>query len=330
METITCHEASRLDIFLAKSLDVPRNQIINLIKSHGVLVNEKNIKKQSFKLDINDEIQINFPNPKITKPEYEVDFDVDILYEDEEILVINKPPFLTVHPAPSVKEATLVDWLKKKNFRLSTLNGEERHGIVHRIDKQTSGALVVAKTNKAHEALSKQLKDKSMGRYYLALIDVPIKEKCIIEKSIGRNPKNRLQMTIIEDGRYAKSAFYPLQNSKDDKNQLIAVKLYTGRTHQIRVHLKSLSRHILGDDLYGFKSQGAKISRTMLHAYILYLSHPITNKPLMIKAPLFDDFKGFYEKYFLRNKNDEIFNQDSIVEHFSDVHGWMCHQLPKT
>ncbi len=320
---ITADKNERLDIFLKDYIPVARNQIANLIKSHGVLVNDKLIKKPSFKLTAHDELKIDFPKPQQSKAEYEVDFDINILYEDDDILVINKPPFLTVHPAPSVKEATLVDWLKQKNFRLSTLNGEERHGIVHRIDKQTSGALVVAKTNLAHEGLSRQLEDKTMGRYYLALIDVPLKQRCIVEKNIARNPKNRLLMAHVESGKYAKSALTPLLMSKDGKTQLIAVKLFTGRTHQIRVHLKTLSRHILGDDLYGFKSQGAKISRVMLHAYILYLRHPITNEVLNIKAPLFDDFSVLCEKYFSRKINED-FKQDNIIECFSDCDDWLC------
>lgn len=323
MKTFTCKENSRLDTYLSLALNQPRNQVMKLIKTSGVHVNEKLTCKPSFKLLQNDIVSVSFPKSETTKPEYEVDFDIDILYEDDEILVINKPPFLTIHPAKSVKEATLVDWLKSKNFRLSTISGEERHGIVHRIDKQTSGALVVAKTNKAHEHLSKQLEKKSMGRYYLALIDVPLKEKCIVEKNIARNPKNRLQMGISNNGRNAKSAFYPLITSDDNKNQLIAVKLFTGRTHQIRVHLKSLSRHILGDDLYGFKRQKAKIPRVMLHAYLLYLIHPITNKLLSIRAPLFDDFSKLSEKYFLRNENDKIFSKSHIHKCFNDVSGWV-------
>ncbi len=319
---IVADNTSRVDVFLSKKLDITRNQITNLIKTHGIYVDEKLVKKPSFKLEIGQNIELSFKEPTLSDVTYEVNFDVDILYEDEDILIVNKPPFLTVHPAPSVKEATLVDWLKKKGFSLSTISGEERHGIVHRIDKETSGVLVVAKNNKAHKSLSKQLENKSMGRYYLAIIDTPLKQKNVVEKNIARNPKNRLAMSVCEHGRYAKSAFYPLLLSNDEKKQLIAVKLFTGRTHQIRVHLNSMSRHILGDDLYGFKSQGAKIPRVMLHAYTLYLSHPVTNEPIFIKAPLFNDFKGLCEKYFSRNI-DEDFTQDNISLHFRDVDSWL-------
>ena len=229
-----------------------------------------------------------------------------MLFEDEYLLIINKPPFLTVHDAPSVKEATLVDWLKSKGVTLSTISGEERHGIVHRIDNQTSGALVVAKTNEVHVGLRVQLENKSMGRYYLALIDLPLKESCFVTKSIARNPKNRLKMLASNEGKEAKSAFCKLQESQNDKTELICAKLFSGRTHQIRAHLESLSRHILGDTLYGFKSQKAKIPRVMLHAYLLYFTHPITGEKIIQKAPLFDDFYAQMSFRFEQERIDEI------------------------
>ncbi|MCH9813125.1 MAG: RluA family pseudouridine synthase, partial [Epsilonproteobacteria bacterium] len=173
----------RLDICLQETLQSPRNQIEQFIKNHGVSVNKKLISKPGFKLKGNETIEFELPKIEKRSPQ-KIDFDIDILYEDEDLLIINKPPHLVVHPAPSVKEPTLVDWLKYKGVSLSTLSGEERHGIVHRIDKETSGALVVAKNNDAHLALSKQLEDKSMGRYYLALIDLPLKEHIIVDRAI--------------------------------------------------------------------------------------------------------------------------------------------------
>jgi 23S rRNA pseudouridine1911/1915/1917 synthase len=219
-------------------------------------------------------------------------------------MVINKPSGLVVHPAPSVKEATLVDWLVKKGISLSTISGEERHGIVHRIDKETTGALVVAKDNKVHEMLSEQLQDKSMGRYYLALIDCPLKEDIVVDKPIGRNPKNRLKMDVVAHGKSAKTAFKKLV-STEHGTELIAAKLFTGRTHQIRVHLNTLGRHILGDDLYGFKSKRDKISRVNLHAYLLYLVHPVTGEKMEFTAPLFDDMKTYMIKYFDQDEIDK-------------------------
>jgi 23S rRNA pseudouridine1911/1915/1917 synthase len=231
--------------------------------------------------------------------------------------VINKPPFLTVHPAPSVKEVTVVDWLIKKGISLSTISGDERHGIVHRIDKQSSGALVIAKNNEAHKNLSAQLEDKSMGRYYLSLIDIPLKSDLIVDKPIARNRTNRLKMDVISGGRESKSAFCKIALSENQKTELIAAKLFTGRTHQIRVHLNLLSRHILGDSLYGFKSQNSKIPRVMLHAYLLYLKHPKTGKSLLIKAPLFEDFNDLIKKYFQEDEINEKMESSYIIKRFS-------------
>jgi len=223
---------------------------------------------------------------------------------------------LVVHPAPSVKEPTLVDWLVKKGISLSTISGEERHGIVHRIDKETTGALVVAKDNKVHEALSEQLQDKSMGRYYLALIDHPLKDDIIVDKPIGRNPKNRLKMDVVSHGKPARTAFKKLLTSAYDV-ELIAAKLFTGRTHQIRVHLNTLGRHILGDDLYGFKTKRDKIARVNLHAYLLYLVHPVTGEKMEFTAPLFDDMKTYMTKYFDQGEIDEKINPSTLGTHFS-------------
>ena len=296
MNKFSVKSAGRIDKVLAAALDVSRNQVEKLVKDGLVSVNGKTITKNSVKVVEGDEIAYTFKEAEKRAP-VEIDFDVDILYEDEYLLVINKPSGLVVHPAPSVKEATLVDWLVKKGVSLSTISGEERHGIVHRIDKETTGALVVAKDNKTHEALSEQLQDKSMGRYYLALIDCPLKADTIVEKPIGRNPNNRLKMDVVPHGKTAKTAFKKLLETSHG-TELIAAKLFTGRTHQIRVHLNTLGRHILGDDLYGFKSKRDRIARVNLHAYLLYLTHPVSGKKMAFVAPLFDDMTQYMAKYF--------------------------------
>jgi 23S rRNA pseudouridine1911/1915/1917 synthase len=315
--TFTCTKSGRLDVIMSEELSLPRNQIEQLIKQVGVSVDGKVIHKSGFKLKGEEFIEYNFIQAVKEKESYEVDFDIDVLYEDEDILVINKPPFLTVHPAPSVKEATLVDWLIKRGISLSTISGDERHGIVHRIDKETSGALVVAKNNAAHVNLSAQLEDKSMGRYYLGLIDIPLKEDMIVDKPIARNPKNRLKMDIVQGGRESKSAFCKLSLSDNGKMELITAKLFSGRTHQIRVHLKSLSRHIIGDSLYGFKSQNSKIPRVMLHAYIVYLKHPTSGEFLLVEAPLFEDFENLLQKHFKKDEIDAKINSSYIIERFN-------------
>ncbi len=233
-------------------------------------------------------------------------------------MVINKPAGVVVHPAPSVKGATVVDWLKERGISLSTMAGKERHGIVHRLDKDTTGALVIAKTDEVHRKLSLQLRDKSMGRYYLALIDYPLKESGIVERPIGRSRNNRLKMDIVPNGKEAKSAFYKLIES-DANVELIAVKLFTGRTHQIRVHLNSLGRHILGDVLYGFKSKQDTIKRVLLHAYKLYLIHPITDRKIEFIAPLFPDMKDYLYQRFDKGEIDEKINPNSIDSLFKSI-----------
>nr|WP_281951094.1 RluA family pseudouridine synthase [Nitrosophilus kaiyonis] len=311
-------ENERLDKYISKKLEVSRNQIESLVKKGLVKINGKIAKKGGIKVKLYDEIEVCFLQAE-KKEGHKVDFDIEILYEDDDILVINKPSGITVHPAPSVKEATVVDWLKKHGISLSTLAGEERHGIVHRLDKETSGVMVIAKNNQSHENLSKQLQNKTMGRYYLAIIEPPLKENVIVEKPIYRNPKNRLKMAIVPGGKYAKTAFCKIQTSFDGKFELIGAKLFTGRTHQIRVHLSSIGRHILGDSLYGFKSKNVKIDRVFLHAYILYLEHPTTKKSLRFVAPLPKDMRDFLKKRFDWEKIDEKILPDRFDKLFDFV-----------
>ncbi|MEO1959332.1 MAG: RluA family pseudouridine synthase [Nautiliaceae bacterium] len=303
---IVADKNQRVDKFLSEYLKENRNQIEQLIKKGAVKINQKVAKKCGVKLKKGDIIEIDFPK-KEEKEQKEAKFDIPILYEDEHLLVINKPPGIVVHPAPSVKEPTLVDWLKQKGFSLSTIAGDERFGIVHRIDKETSGALVIAKDNKTHEFLSKQLKNKSMGRYYLMLLNEPLKEPKCINAPIGRNPKIRTKMGIVKNGKEAKTLFVPVYEN------LTAAKLFTGRTHQIRVHLTSLRRYILGDKTYGKKNQD---KRVMLHAKEIYFLHP-NGKKLSIIAPLFDDFKKNLPKGI---KDEEI----NSISHLFDAHHRLC------
>jgi pseudouridylate synthase len=528
LDNLIAQCSERLDVFLSSQLGISRNQISSLIKSAAVKVDGAVQTKPGYKLSAGELVHIDYPAPAPQQTSADrLNFDVEILYEDEDLLVVNKPAGLTVHPAASVKEPTLVDWLKSRGYLLSTLGGELRAGIVHRLDKLTSGALLVAKNNAAHAALSAQLSDKSMGRIYLALIDLPLKEPCVIERPIGRNPANRLKMGIVSGGRSAKSAFYEilsgaelteLQNSAqkcdeilgadngtaagksagadkisaadkilatnkisgdatdkildattdtgkisamyadEDKilsasrdadmskilatdasvrgneilnadpaagtdeisttdasasknagmdkilnayagtdnadeisnncmrsadkipiqsadkipsssadnvdkiltadmnadqtrtarlaenkflnfknpaqNQilppinpksfnLVAAKLFTGRTHQIRVHLSSINRHILGDHLYGFKSENAKISRILLHAYLLYFIHPRNGKEVKICAGLPSEFLNFTTNQKVKDEIYEKILPTNVERYFSDTSGWL-------
>ena len=313
-----CQEPERLDKFLSTSLESTRNQILSLIKDGHITVDTKIVKKPGIKLKAGQNVHIEFPEPIVTKPQ-EIDFDVEILYEDDELLVINKPKGLTVHPAPSVKEPTLVDWLKHKGIRLSTISGEERHGIVHRLDKGTSGVMVVAKTNEAHHALSEQLQDRTMGRFYLAIINILLKDNVIIDQPIGRNSANRLKMAVTEGGKEAKTQFTKLYPSKDEKTELIACKLFSGRTHQIRVHLESIGRGIIGDHLYGFKSKEDKINEIFLHAYILYFVHPISKKKMEFIAPIHESMKAYLNDNFDMEPINEAIDPTDFSRHFITV-----------
>jgi len=315
--TIIAPQSGRIDKILAESLGVSRNQIEKLIKEGLVETGGKVVAKTSLKVAEGEPVAYRFKEAE-KREAGEIDFDVEILYEDASMMVVNKPSGLVVHPAPSVKEPTLVDWLIAKGVSLSTLSGEERHGIVHRIDKETTGALVIAKTNEAHQALSEQLQDKSMGRYYLAIIDHPLKENITIDQPIGRNPKNRLKMDVVPHGKAARTAFVKLAEGKGN-TEIIVAKLFTGRTHQIRVHLNRLGRHILGDYLYGFKSKKDTISRVNLHAYLLYMKHPVSGERMEFAAPLFDDMKVYISKNFHEEEIEQKIKPDRISHYFSQL-----------
>ena len=317
IQTYICDNKERLDIFLASKIGQTRSQIAQLIKQECVYLDDKLITKPGVKLKPEQKVRVEFPKAK-KEEALDVDFDVEILYEDDDVLVINKPSGVTVHPAPSVKEATLVDWLKHKGIRLSTISGEERHGIVHRLDKGTSGTMVVAKNNTAHEFLSEQLQDKSMGRYYIAVINPPLKDDItIIEKNIGRSQHNRLKMACSQSGKYAKTMFRTLLPSINEKNQLIACKLFTGRTHQIRVHLESINRHIIGDHIYAISPKVEKSERILLHAYIIYFIHPTTKEKLSFSASFDDSMKQYIDEKFNTEQIDEVMDSKYILHSFN-------------
>jgi len=317
----------RLDKYLSLKINASRNQIEQLIKKEFVKVDQKTTNKPSYKLKLNQNIEVFFPSQEVSVLEDETflkeslqNKKVEIIYEDDDILVINKPFNLTVHKAPSVKEATLVDWLKLQKISLSTISGEERHGIVHRLDKGTSGIMVIAKTNEAHKAIAKELESRDVGRYYLAIIDLPLKESLIVEKPIGRNPNNRLKMGIVENARYAKSMFSKIEISKNHKYELIACSLFTGRTHQIRAHLSSISRHIVGDTLYGFKGELNKIKRFFLHAYCLEFTHPTTKQRVSFFANIENTMQIFINNNFDKEKIDEKINSSSFIHCFDNIY----------
>ncbi|CAJ99477.1 RluA family pseudouridine synthase [Helicobacter acinonychis] len=312
----------RIDEFLAKELQISKNQALSLIKEGLVFCQKKEVKKGGLALKEGDEIALLTPKIAPKPLKRELDLEIEVIFEDDDLLVLNKPPNLVVHKAPSVKEPTLVDWLEAKNYQLSNLGSKERYGIVHRLDKDTSGGIVIAKNNFTHVYLSEQLKTKTMGRYYIALLSTPLsrkEEKISVECYLTRNPNNRLKMMAIkkEKSRYSKSEFTSLLTSQNNLN-LIGAKLYTGRTHQIRVHLEYLNRHIIGDNLYGLNEALPKEEiRIMLHAYLIEFKHPKSEQKLCFKVPLLKDMLEYLKKFFDKENLDEILDEEKILHAFN-------------
>ena len=287
------HETLRIDKVLPLlNEDYSRAYFSNMIKNGEVLVNGKKV-SPSYKVKENDVIECNFKDSTSTLKPYE--YKLDIVYEDEDILVINKPKGLVVHPGGGHSDDTLVNALIYTKKELSTINGALRVGIVHRIDKDTSGLLLICKNDYSHIEIAKQLKDHSMHREYIALVDGVIeKDSGKVIGPIGRDKKNRLKMCIdTVDGKDAITHFNIIKRFND--YTLIECKLETGRTHQIRVHMSNIHHPIVGDALYG-GSEKIYNNGQLLHAYKLTFTHPRTKKVMTLEAPLPDYFKKVIEK----------------------------------
>ncbi len=299
----------RLDIFLSKKISyLTRSNIKKIIEAKHVKINKKMINFPSQKIKTNDTIIINLTIQKSEKL-LPSKIKLDVHFEDKDILIINKPKGMVVHPGAGNYENTLANALQwKYKNKLSNISGELRPGIVHRIDKETSGLLVIAKNNLAHSKLSKQFSDHSIKRKYLCLVWGVIRPlKGRIETLIARNKKNRQLMTVSDfNGKKAITNYKTIQsfNSKNiPKISLIECELETGRTHQIRVHMKYKGTSLLGDNQYGKKNIKFKkinedffenlsnLNGQVLHAKSLGFIHPTTNKFLSFESKLPDDFK---------------------------------------
>ena len=290
----TEEELIRLDKYLIDKLDISRSKVQEMIKENLVLVNER-VVKNSYILKLDDEIKIigELKKEDSVNPEK---MDLDIIYEDEDVIVINKPSGLVVHPAAGNYNNTLVNGLLYYTKNLSSSNGEDRPGIVHRIDKDTSGLMIVAKNDKAHELLSRQLKDKSLSRVYLALVSGKINHDTgTIDAPIGRDPKDRKKMCVTDvNSKEAITHFEVLERYKNAS--LIRCKLETGRTHQIRVHLSYINHPIINDPVYGSKKKITNFGQ-MLHATELSFIHPKTNEKMTFKCEVPDEFNQILEEY---------------------------------
>ena len=284
-------ENQRLDNYLALNTDISRSKIQSLIKEEKILVNN-HLEKNSYLVRENDEIILEYVETENhLKPEK---MDLDIVYEDNDIIVINKPNGLVVHPAPGNYEHTLANGLAYYSNSLSDINGEFRPGIVHRIDAYTTGLLVVAKNNKAHEVLALELAKKEVKRTYLALVwGVITEDSGTIDAPIGRDPSDRKKMAINPKGKEAVTHFKVLERFK--KATLLEVYLDTGRTHQIRVHMDYIKHPIVNDPVYG-KRELIDETGQCLHAMKLELIHPTTKEKMEFTCDAPECFKNILEK----------------------------------
>ena len=293
-ETITVQanendKGKRIDSFLNEVIeDATRSYIQKIIDGGYVEITGKKTTKSGNKLKGTETIVVNLPEDETLDlvPE---DIPLEIIYEDSDIVIINKAPNMVVHPAHGNHNGTLVNALLYHIKDLSTINGVIRPGIVHRLDKDTSGVIVVAKHDEAHTTLSDMFKEKTLEKTYVCIAKGIFKDKSgRIETLIGRDPRDRKKMAVVtENGKIAISNYEVLDESKN--YSLVKVRIETGRTHQIRVHMKSLNHPILGDATYGNSTDG--IARQMLHAYRLKFTHPISKKEMVVTAPIPEDFK---------------------------------------
>lgn len=288
-------EGDRLDVYLSNQLgDMSRSYVQKIIKDQKVKINSK-VEKSKYLVKESDEIEVEIPAPKVLEviPQ---DIPIDIVYEDKDFLIVNKKQGMVVHPAPGNYENTLVNAvLYHCEDKLSSINGIIRPGIVHRIDKDTSGLLMIAKNNNSHNFLAEQLKDHSITREYEFICHGVVKEdKITVDKPIGRNPKDRLKMAVVKDGKRAVTHFEVIERFENFTH--VRATLETGRTHQIRIHSLYINHPLLGDPLYGPKNSKFKLDGQTLHARKLGFIHPTTKEYVEFNSELPDYFQDIIAK----------------------------------
>lgn len=281
--------AARIDAFIAENSELSRSKVQKLIKMQAVTRNGKPV-SASADVRLNDAIRIEVPiadTATLPKPE---NIPLELIYEDDDLAVVNKPKGMVVHPAPGNESGTLVNALLYHFQSLSSTDAT-RPGIVHRIDKLTSGLLVVAKNDATHEALAKQFADHSAHREYVCLVHGNLKEdEGTVDAPIGRHPVDRKRMAVTENGRNAVTHWRVL--ARFGTVTLLDVRLETGRTHQIRVHMAYIKHPILGDEIYGSSAPKLHLNGQALHGYRLTFAHPKTNEIMTFTAPLPEDFSA--------------------------------------
>ncbi len=284
-------ENMRLDAYIAsKKENISRTNIQRLIEEGSILVNGQK-KKISYKVQIGDSIEINIPEAKETDIKAE-DIPLEVVYEDRDIIVVNKPKGMVVHPANGNPDGTLVNAIMNIcKGSLSGIGGEIRPGIVHRLDKDTSGLLIVAKNDLAHINMSTQIKNREVKKIYIALVKGNINEnEATINMPIGRSTKDRKKMAVRKEGKEAVTHFKVLKRYGD--YTLLKIKIDTGRTHQIRVHMAEIGHPVVGDMVYSKGKNEFGVEGQMLHATSLDFKHPITGKEMHLEADLPEYFKN--------------------------------------
>lgn len=290
MKIVVEETGERLDKYLVNN-DRSRSTVAKMLDGNFILVNGK-IEKPSYKVKLDDVIEIK-DGYKENVDIVPTKMDIDIVYEDNDIIVVNKPSGLVVHPGSGNYDNTLVNGLMEYTNNLSDLNGDERPGIVHRIDKDTSGLLLIAKNNKTHQILTEYFKNKEVKREYIALIcGVFPHDTALIDAPIGRDPKDRKKMAVIADN--SKAAITHLKVLKRYKNYtLVSLVLETGRTHQIRVHMNYIGYPVYNDPVYNTK-KSTEFGQ-FLHSYKMDFIHPITKEPMHFECPLPEYFQSFID-----------------------------------
>lgn len=285
------HENQRLDAFVANQIsEISRTRATELVRDGLVLVNGE-VKKAKYKPQVEDMIEVSIPSVQELEIVAE-DLQLDIVYEDPSVAVVNKPSGMVVHPSFGHSSGTLVNGLMHAIKDLSGINSEKRPGIVHRIDKDTSGLLMVAKNDQAHDSLSEQLQIKAVTREYIALVHGIIDhERGKIDAPIGRDPKDRIRYEVVRNGKDSVTHFEVIKRFAE--YTLIKCRLETGRTHQIRVHLRYIGHPIVGDPLYGPRKTHKSDFGQFLHAKTIGFDHPVTGEYLSFEAKLPMEFMEF-------------------------------------
>ena len=289
------NKGKRLDSYISDNMDkISRSFAQKLIENQQVTINGKN-EKASYKVCVGDKVEVDVPEAQDTRLKAH-DIPVEVVYEDKDIIVVNKPKGMVVHPANGNPDGTLVNAiLAMCKDSLSGIGGEIRPGIVHRLDKDTSGLLIIAKNDEAHVKMSKQIQDRLVTKKYIALVKGVVKDdEATIDMPIARSKVDRKKMAVDKDGKQAVTHFKVIKRYK--RYTLLEIKIDTGRTHQIRVHMAKIGYPVVGDMVYSNGKNEFEVEGQMLHAKSLEFSHPITGKKMHLEAPLPEYFTKVLEE----------------------------------